>query len=147
MESTGIPPCVALSQMVFNDLWSIDLPVTKGSQWRELPVTHEFPPPRIGHSAVAMGDRIILFGGRDFSTDRFSLGVRYFDVKLGEFTPSKLSSKMPVQRRAWSARKSTGHSAVVCEEGLIIFGGLTPSGKSSSLTWLLDVVGSGEKDD
>lgn len=71
--SPGSIPTVALhrlirpvSQSVFNDLWSIDLPA--GNCWRHIATTSDFPSPRIGHSAVAMGDRILIFGGRNFNT-------------------------------------------------------------------------------
>lgn len=57
-------------QSVFNDLWAVDLP--GGNAWRQIPTTSEFPLPRIGHSAVAMGNRILIYGGRNFNTGQNS---------------------------------------------------------------------------
>lgn len=53
-------------QSVFNDLWAVDLPC--GRFWRQIPIASNFPLPRIGHSAVAMGNRILIYGGRNFKT-------------------------------------------------------------------------------
>ncbi|CAM9614872.1 unnamed protein product, partial [Hapterophycus canaliculatus] len=60
-----------ITQSVFQDLWAIDLPGC--AQWRKVKQTPDFPRARIGHSAVAVGNRILIFGGRNFKT-----GNKYF---------------------------------------------------------------------
>lgn len=58
--------CCCFCQNVFNDLWAVDLPA--GATWRQIPTSANFPLPRIGHSAVAMGSRILIYGGRNLKT-------------------------------------------------------------------------------
>lgn len=53
---------------MFRDLWAIDLPDCKA--WRQVQETEDFPPARIGHSAVAVGNRILIFGGRNFKSGK-----------------------------------------------------------------------------
>lgn len=53
---------------MFRDLWAIDLPDCKA--WRQVEETDDFPPARIGHSAVAVGNRILIFGGRNFKSGK-----------------------------------------------------------------------------
>lgn len=55
---------------VFKDLWAVDLPAC--TAWREVPSTPEFPPARIGHIAIAVGSRILVFGGRNFKTGMYA---------------------------------------------------------------------------
>jgi len=52
---------------VFNDLWTLDLSQPK-PKWRELRVSGTPPAPRVGHAAVALGDRIVFSGGRGSPT-------------------------------------------------------------------------------
>lgn len=79
-------PCF---QHVFNDMWAINL--RDGSFWRQIPQTSDFPLPRIGHTAVAMGNRILIYGGRNFLAGKYTLQVLLED--RGFFVSSTLPSR------------------------------------------------------
>ncbi|CAN0014064.1 unnamed protein product [Discosporangium mesarthrocarpum] len=146
------------TQVGFNDLWFLDLPVKEetGARWQQVPTVANFPPARIGHSAMALGDRIIIYGGRDLVTGRYMWSPSCFDARSQAFaafsTPAFAAADTTQELEGggmWSSWKSTGHSTVLCEEGLITFGGLMPSGPTQlggvhNVTWLLDVVGAGD---
>jgi hypothetical protein len=47
---------------LFNDLWELD---TGAWAWRQCISTSAAPSPRLGHSQVAVGGRVVVFGGWD----------------------------------------------------------------------------------
>lgn len=74
-------PDVSL-QRVFKDLWAVELPAC--TAWRQVRSTPESPPGRIGHIAVAVGNRILIFGGRNFKTGGCAKRARCFENKPGK---------------------------------------------------------------
>ncbi|CAM9347641.1 unnamed protein product [Ectocarpus sp. 4 AP-2014] len=135
-----------ITQSMFRDLWAIDLPDCKA--WRQVEETDDFPPARIGHSAVAVGNRILIFGGRNFKSGKkcvFTCGLSCFDVDLQAFVDfphaEAFSRKSSQPRGMWYGLRMTGHAAMHCSRGLLIFGGMLPIGQSFTMrAWTLDVV-------
>eukprot|EP00752_Nemacystus_decipiens_P008951 g7992.t1 len=131
-------------QSVFKDLWAVDLPDC--TAWRRVPSTPEFPPARIGHIAVAVGNRILVFGGRNFKTGIFTGGLHCFDADrqaFVRFPHAEAFSRESVHPGGmWNGLRMTGHAAVPCSRGLLVVGGLLPRGQSFTMSaWTLDVVG------
>eukprot|EP00903_Cladosiphon_okamuranus_P010078 g9546.t1 len=128
---------------VFKDLWAVDLPAC--TAWRQVPTTPEFPPARIGHVAVTVGNRILVYGGRNFKTGIFTGGLHCFDVDRQAFVrfPAEAFSRESVHPGGmWNGLRMTGHAAVPCSRGLLIVGGLLPRGQSFTMSaWTLDVIG------
>jgi hypothetical protein len=98
----------------FNDIWYIDLEQVEDG-WTSACML-EKPPTRIGHSASAVGDRILVFGGRDFLTGSFRTEPSYFDTRKHEWRSVHLASGTPVS--------VTGHAVVPCSVGVFVWGGL-----------------------
>ena len=48
----------------FNDLWKFDLSETGNMMWEQVTTTGFMPSPRVGHSMVTIGNRLIVQGGR-----------------------------------------------------------------------------------
>ncbi|CAM9450589.1 unnamed protein product [Sphacelaria rigidula] len=138
-----------ITQSVFNDMWAVDL--HPGSSWRQIPNTPDFPLPRIGHSAVAMGNRILIYGGRNFNTgkiayfERYTAGLSCFDTELQSFVRFPRAEAFAKHAShvggMWHGLRMTGHAAVPCSRGLMFIGGLVPRGHSTMNAWVLDVVG------
>ena len=48
----------------FNDLWKVDLSETGDILWQQVTTTDLAPTPRVGHSMLTIGNRLIIQGGR-----------------------------------------------------------------------------------
>ena len=53
----------------FNDLWKFDLSETSDMVWEKVQTTGITPTPRVGHSMVTIGNRLIIQGGRGMQPD------------------------------------------------------------------------------
>ncbi|KAG5187546.1 hypothetical protein JKP88DRAFT_353729 [Tribonema minus] len=102
-------------QTCYNDLWRIALPAAR--RWEALAVRAPCPEKRIGHQAVAIGRKLFIFGGRSFSTNQFAKDASCYDVDEGRFVAAGEG-----WRQAGGCR--TGHAAILCDRGMLVFGGL-----------------------
>ncbi|CAM9470377.1 unnamed protein product [Phaeothamnion confervicola] len=162
----------------YNDLFAIDLEDCKPGcgppSWEELgggpvspappppaalwqvgplapqpPPTVPKPAPRVGHCAVAMGERLFVYGGRNFITRRFAEGLACFDLARNDWRT------LPHVAAAAVGGRRTGHAAVMTASGPVFWGGLVPmmgpdatpaqrrDGVPGTTAVLLDVAGWG----
>eukprot|EP00953_Heterococcus_sp_UTEX-ZZ885_P030593 16158-Heterococcus_DN1.PRE.1 len=114
----------------FNDLWRIELPACE--RWEQLEKWNSTakPVPRIGHRAVAIGNRLIIYGGRTFKTNHFVKEASCYDTDKKAWLPANKSWSRAGSRR-------TGHSAVLWDRGMLIFGGLLEPNSNPSMDGLL----------
>jgi len=142
----------------YNDLWKLDLSAPE-PRWEELHVTGTPPTPRLGHAAVALGDRIVFSGGRGpptagaigvyATTDKglatsqghtfFAGGFALLDITRGSWLPTQHPThSVDVQnddtdhgdmRVDQVWEHRCGHVMVPAEHGLLIIGGLGYNGE------------------
>jgi hypothetical protein len=95
----------------FGEVVALDL---KTLEWRSLQTTGEQPGSRDSHSAVIVGERMVIFGGTNGFKKINELHV--LDLQSGEWTQPAVEGNPP------SARES--HSAtLVGDSKMVIFGG------------------------
>ncbi|WCJ43060.1 Rho GTPase-activating protein gacHH [Euphorbia peplus] len=146
-ESKGIPPCARESHtatliaddriMIFggsgegeanylNDLHVLDL---KTMMWSSPEVKGEIPVPRDSHSAVAIGNRLFVYGGD--RGDRYHGDVDVLDTNTMTWT------KLAVRGRSPGVR--AGHAAVNFGNKVCIIGGVGDKHYYNDV-WILDVA-------
>ena len=119
-------------QRTFGDLWALSL--DGPPRWTPLDVTGAGPGPRYGHRAVydPVGDRMILFGGRD--------GATYFDDTwqlslAGASAWSLMSTPIRPPGRALAMMVYDPH-----RERLVLFGGEGTGSMQLGDTWVLPLA-------
>eukprot|EP01079_Euglenida_sp_SAG-EU17-18_P000361 gene361-2413_t len=125
------------NKQLFQDIYVLD---TATANWSMPKVVGNKPPKRSSHSAVAVGQGIVIFGGRgespkeaqgkdkDAAIQATVLGdVHYFHVDTADhWTPLKTIGNVPPFRM--------GHTASLLRDMMYIYGGLDGSGR-----WLQDL--------
>lgn len=86
--------------------------------WGTVDVSGRAPPPREGHSATAVNERIFVFGG--FTEEGYSNELYVLNVELMAW------EKPPVAGTAPSGRE--GHAATLFKDRIIVFGGFMDGG-------------------
>ncbi|KAI4342905.1 hypothetical protein MLD38_027469 [Melastoma candidum] len=107
-----------------NDVHVLDL---KEMSWTSHEVKGEAPVPRDSHSAVAVGDRLFVYGGD--CGDRYHGDVDVLDT--GTMSWSKLSTRDP------RPRVRAGHGAVAVEKKIYVVGGIGDRHYYNDV-WVLD---------
>ena len=145
----------------FNDLWSLHLSPALSdcssasdcglsARWTLLETTGMPPSPRVGHTAVKVGSRMIVHGGRsmpsfvhgDYAalTGHFASGPHMLDLKRLRWSTPDLA-----REECGGAEKRTGHALAPCEGGLMVIGGLSEGGMFRNtvqrMTFFYDVKG------
>lgn len=112
-----------------NQLWTYD---DRGV--RRLDVEEPMPEPRYGHSQVAIGTDMYVFGGYQYPNERHKLfgGLWRYDVEQGEW--SQLSQGGPSPRY--------GAGMVGSQQQLVVFGGryLDKEHWETNETWTFDIA-------
>jgi len=104
-----------------NDLWSFDLNnlLNDKPRWEHVQSSCDSPPHRTGHTCIAHGAMLYLFGGTD---GQFHYSDTWcFDTTTQEWTEMHCIGFIPAPRE--------GHSAVVVDGVIYIFGGRGVDGK------------------
>jgi hypothetical protein len=100
------------NNIVYNDVYVFSV---NCGEWQRISCSGSIPPPRSGHSATLIGNRMFIFGGGDPSTglwnDLYALKLETF---TWEFYPT-FGFVCPSPR--------AGHSATVSGRKLVVFGG------------------------
>lgn len=105
--------------------------------WTKVPHVTKWPPPRHGHTAVVVGEEMIVFGGH--STD--AKGRRFLNdvwaLNLSEWTWRQLISPSPAAPpgRSW-------HSCAAVDAGILVFGGFVMKARSEDYfddLWVLNL--------
>ncbi|KAL2490161.1 Uncharacterized protein Adt_25789 [Abeliophyllum distichum] len=109
-----------------NDLHVLDL---KTMGWTSLEVQVNIPAPRDSHSAVAVGNRLFVYGGD--SGDRYQRDVNVFDMNT--LTWSKLDAHGP------SPGARAGHASVSIGTKVYVIGGVGDKQYYKDV-WVLDVI-------
>nr|XP_027107964.1 uncharacterized protein LOC113727807 isoform X1 [Coffea arabica] len=109
-----------------NDLHVLDL---KTMRWASPEVKGNVPVPRDSHSAVAISNRLILYGGD--SGDRYQGDVDMLDMDTLTW------SRMDIQGSSPGAR--AGHSSVNIETKVYVIGGVAHKQYYNDV-WILDIV-------
>ncbi|KAF4577500.1 Negative regulator of mitotic exit [Pleurotus pulmonarius] len=114
----------------FNDIWAFDLNTLRSQPVWELyePTTGDRPAPRSGHSCVAHGDNIILFGGTDGIYHYHDTWA--FDTKTRTWAELQCIGYIPENRE--------GHAASLVGDVMYVFGGRGVGRESGE--YLRDVV-------
>ena len=82
------------------------------------------PSCRVGHTLTALGSRLLVLGGREYSTNHFDPSLHSFN------TASKQWSEVPLERAGGGRTPvRTGHCATVHAGKLLLFGGLRDDGR------------------
>ncbi|KAG8470723.1 hypothetical protein KFE25_009144 [Diacronema lutheri] len=97
----------------FNDLWSYHVDTRAWTQVR----TKASPSARVGHALIPFGNRLMLFGGRKFSENTFDSALHCFDLQARRWSELAVGGLQP--------RVRTGHAAIPCNGGFLVFGGLS----------------------
>lgn len=119
----------------YNDIWCLNLLENHAEMfgWELIQESDSSgPSPRIGHSMIAIGRHMLIFGGRDFHKNSFCSGLYLFDTD--ERSWEKLSIQGMNDTR-------TGHCAIPCSSGILYFGGLVSETQSSSQVMHLNLFG------
>lgn len=109
-----------------NDLYVLDL---KTMRWTSPEVRGSIPVPRDSHSAVAIGNRLFLYGGD--SGDRYQGGIDVLDMETLTW------SRLDVQGPSPSAR--AGHASVNFGTKIYVIGGVGDKQYFNDI-WVLDVA-------
>ena len=107
------------------DSWVLGLPHGggdhSGASWSRtgLDADAEWPLARVGHTLTALGSRLLVLGGREYSTNHFDPSLHSFNVTSRQWTEVPLEKagggRTPVR---------TGHCATVHAGRILLFGGL-----------------------
>jgi len=89
--------------------------------------TENSPRPGIGHTALVLGNNIVLYGGRNFFLQQFNPHVYVFDT---------VERKWRILVETFGIANRTGHCAFSCNSGIVFIGGATPSEISASVIHL-----------
>lgn len=95
--------------------------------WR--PQGSLLPSARVGHALVPFGKRLMLFGGRKYMDNTFDSALHCFDLQSRRWSDLKVGGQPPLVR--------TGHSAITCAGGFLVFGGLGSTGEFFNDTFAL----------
>eukprot|EP00300_Choanocystis_sp_HF-7_P039484 c5831_g1_i1.p1 GENE.c5831_g1_i1~~c5831_g1_i1.p1 ORF type:complete len:1289 (+),score=196.02 c5831_g1_i1:22-3888(+) len=106
-------------------------------RWKEVPpVNGQKPPmPRYGHTSVAYGDSLIIYGGTIIGADsiaRLNTLVLRFEIGAKLWSVLKIEGISPPQR--------TFHGAVVVDDDLYVFGGRAENGTVFNDVWRLSLT-------
>mmetsp|Transcript_4287 Transcript_4287/g.6533 ORF Transcript_4287/g.6533 Transcript_4287/m.6533 type:complete len:156 (+) Transcript_4287:759-1226(+) len=118
------------SNETFNDFWKIELPMCHF--WEKIE-TNVVLGPRIGHQIVTFGKDFFLLGGRSKHSRKFITDVSVFNCQKNTFV--KIEKDWA---KLWE--KKTGHSAVLWDRKIFIFGGLVEKKNSKNGMLLLDMT-------
>ena len=117
------------------------MPPSLVTAWHAPPATYALParrplsaprscagtPPsgRVGHTITAVGSRLLVLGGREYTTNHFDSSLHSFNVRSKCWSQVHLESLIPgVQRPP----VRTGHCTTVHAGRLLLFGGLRDDG-------------------
>jgi len=115
-----------------NDLWEYAL---DARAWTQVVSTKgSAPSPRYGHSLISFGNRLVVFGGRDWRVaNSFDSALHCFDLQRRRLIDLAVGGEGQGEPRGRS-----GHAAIPCEGGFLIFGGYA-SGRYFNDSFLLRV--------
>jgi N-acetylneuraminic acid mutarotase len=99
-------------------------------QWQRIDTHGSAPEPRIGHTGMAVGSRIFVFGGRNFQTRVFATSVHCYDVATRTWGELHVDA---------TEASRTGHSAMGHTDGIMFFGGLNYRREFRNDTHVLDL--------
>ena len=126
--------------------YAMELNSLKNMRWDTLEAPNSkqcWPSPRCGHTLTAIGpDRLLLFGGSHPSGAPGGIvfcGVRdpFYELDCARGTWKPVDFHFPDAFRAFVPY--TGHSAVLHEGMLIIYGGMTKRGCLSGLVYIINI--------
>jgi len=110
----------------FNDLWEYAM---DKRAWAQVRTRGAAPSPRVGHVLVPFGDRLMVFGGRKYTDNSFDPALHCYDLQRRRWSDLKVHGEHPQVR--------TGHAAIPCGSGFLVFGGLGQNGEYFNDTFLL----------
>jgi len=117
--------CTAMG-LAFTDLWEYALDTRV---WTQVVSARGSPPsPRVGHSLIPLGNRLMLFGGR-YLNELDS--VHCFDLQRRRWSDLAVSGEHP--------RVRINYAAIPCGDGVLVYGGLGTGGLCLNDTFLLRV--------
>ena len=120
----------------FNDLW--EFRVGCGT-WRQVRAAGgQAPSGRVGHTLCAMGSRLLVLGGREYSTNRFDPGLHSFNFTSKRWSQVALRPEESQHAHdddegrgstqaadgGANALVRTGHCATLFAGSVLLFGGL-----------------------
>lgn len=101
----------------FNDLWEYS--VSDGIWAHVRASAGQSPSCRVGHTLTALGSRLLVLGGREYSTNHFDPSLHSFNVT------SRQWREIPLEKAGGGATPvRTGHCATVHAGRMLLFGGL-----------------------
>jgi len=112
----------------FDDLWEF---AVASATWRQVRAAGGSPPSgRVGHTLCAMGSRLLVLGGREYSTNLFDSRLHAFHFQTRRWSEVVLSARRGDAREASGgtvlvrSALRTGHCATLHAGKLLLFGGL-----------------------
>ncbi|CAK9103053.1 unnamed protein product, partial [Durusdinium trenchii] len=100
-------------------------------EWTQLECKGELPPARFRHSAILWGDELVIFGGQGKLASGYMGDLWSLDLKTQIWKQLKPKGHPPTPRN--------GHSAILWNQVMILFGGLDGGGRWLSDTFHLDL--------
>lgn len=112
---------------IFNDIWSMDFST---ETWARLPIDTSFITPRSGSTAVAVDDKIFVFGGL-FNGQYFS------DLHIIDLETNSIIYPAPCQNQNNQPPGRIGHAMGYADGKIVIWGGF--NGSFLKDLWIYDI--------
>ncbi|KAF4034612.1 Kelch motif [Phytophthora infestans] len=120
----------------FGDAHHFDLDTRK---WTLLEPSRGSLPPRSGHSAVAIGSKIYVFGGLDAAKSEIYSDVHTFDTQTCSWTKATTEGEPPLPRNAHAAIALPPTGAPREPRRMLIYGGSSPECGAFNDLYLLHI--------
>lgn len=102
----------------------------KDNKWEKVTMLGVYTPKaRAGHSAVIVGDTMVIFGGRDEDNNKLN-DLWLFNFSTYFWEPIRVDDPLPLPR--------SGHSACMYKDMMLIFGGIHEVTKELNDMYLFD---------
>lgn len=122
------------TRSTFGDVWVLRFEESSWLGHAPVPTPHwtrldraseNAPPPRVGHTMVAIDDRFVVYGGRNFLESSFDDQVYILDVTHERWHALSARADDVAQDASTALHMTrTGHSAIEYNGSVIVFGGL-----------------------
>lgn len=122
------------TEVSFNDLWQYKVGLATWTRIVASAGTGPTPSCRVGHTLTAIGSRLLVLGGREYSTNHFDPSLHSFNVT------SKQWCTVPLERAGGGETKRTGHCATVHAGRILLFGGLDHNGRLLDDLWGISLM-------
>ncbi|KAG3236887.1 hypothetical protein PI124_g18112 [Phytophthora idaei] len=120
----------------FGDIHRFDLDTRR---WTLIKPSSGSFPPRSGHSAVAIGAKIYVFGGLDAASSGIYNDVHIFDTQTSSWTKAAIKGETPLPRNAHAAIALPQTDDSMGSRKMLVYGGSSPEYGAFNDLYLLHI--------